>query len=48
MGKDISLGFDENSDDDQIVEMQFQGDIEKPSYVVVPDKMINDEVLGTR
>ena len=50
MGKDISLDFDDE-DDDQIVEMHNNHNREnntRLNYQIVPDKMMNDELLNTR
>jgi hypothetical protein len=50
LGKDISLGFDDDDDDeddDQIVEMHVHDD-RVPSYVLIPDKMANDENVNSR
>ena len=53
MGKDISLAFDDDDleDNDQIVEMHNNHNREnntRLNYQIVPDKMMNDELLNTR
>ena len=43
MGKDISLAFEDDEDDDQIVSIDHKNsNVAHPSYTIIPDRMMNN------